>query len=495
MKKKLLGVAAFTLILTGCQKSEVVEDLNTGKNQFQFAVYQGKSSKASELTNDALHTGNKSFPLYAYQGDQNAVKTSYFDETLTYGVPLGGKWNTTIPRFLTDLAKLQFYAFYPQAGTTNYTPNLAADEYPSFEYAIQGAGKTTDLIAAKVNDNEGTAVILPFKHILSQINFGVKGYYGAKIKISDISINQVFKEGKFTYTFTNGVWTAQKTKENYAYSFAGTATDFITPGATGSAGNWSDANTEGDNVYVFGDGGNWAAGKETGAENVWYVTGANNATVQGSAIVENTPKLSNALMLLPQPLATGLTDATVTFKYSIQDLGGAYVVGSAGTPADGEFDLNMDLAASTEYANTWLPNLRYLYIIDFTDYLDGKKLSFTVDVDTNPWENYDGENGDGTVDVGSIGLANLIPTVNGTVNLTGSLINSVTANFSGKFGSPFVKDNTYTLNFKKVQFSGKSVSIVFNPKEVSATYEGAPYTSGTAIATAAGNGNLVFTRL
>lgn len=428
MKKVLLWVTAFTLGLASCQKSEIVDDVNAGSNELNFGVYQGKQTRAGELMNSDLEVDGVKFPLHAYKGKQAGEKTLYFNETLTYkGTKPDGKWNTSIPRFLPegDQFPLQFYAYYaynksvgeevPEGIEYKEIPSdaLDTDAYPTLKYTIQKNGTGTnpsgadvDLVAATVNDNVGTSITIPFKHILSQINFGVKGYYGAKIQIKDIVIYQVFNDGIFSFNPDPLAWgwkriTTPITLSDYNYTFPA----FTTPGATGSTGAWTNTNKEEEIRYIFGDGGNWGPGKKV---DIWYVT-EENKTIKGTEIIvgsadkaNDTPILSNSLMLMPQDLKEGMTEAYVKFKYNIRDLDNNYVIGgpTESNMIEGKFDLSMGDKGA--YADKWKPNLRYLYIIDFTGYLDGQKLTFDVDVETNPWENYD-KPGEGIVLLSSTG--------------------------------------------------------------------------------------------
>lgn len=485
MKKNLLGFAAFALILTSCQENEIIEHIDDGNNQLEFGVYQGKATKAAELTNDALHQNGIEFPLYAYKEAQSDLKEVYFADTLIYS---NASWNTSIPRFLFGKTPLQFYAFYPTTGinTKDYKyPSLAADLYPTLDYTIQNSGVTTDLVAATVNNHTGNKVTIPFRHILSQINFGVKGYYGAKIKISNIEIQSVNSKGTFSFDPDPAKWgwgNTPTTPANYPYRFGSGATpalsSYTTPGGIkdNQTGKWSDRpEKEGDNTYVFGDGGKWGPGsdKATGALNIWYV-GENNIPTQGDKItaISNTDTLSNSLMLMPQALVEGVGLAYATFDYTIQDLKDAYIVGGP-TSTDvenGQFDLNMGATPDPLYANVWKPNMRYLYIIDFKGYLDGKKLTFEVDVDTQPWENYN-KPGDGIVllssldgtvfDTGIKGLAN-DGSANGTYDIpAGHLFSDITWDWSSyNMDNSFTTGQSFKVTFTKVKFNGNELTIV-----------------------------------
>lgn len=468
MKRILLGFAVFTLSMTSCQKGAVVDDINSDNNRLTFGVHQGKATKAAELMNSDLNKDGVKFPLYAYKGAQNGTKTVYFDETLTYGTPDAGKWNTSKPRFLTESTPLQFYAYYaPRATQTDpivgatYNPipegDLSTNTYPTLDYIIQNTitDKTPDLIAAGINDHQGPKVTIPFRHILSQINFGVKGYYGAKIEIKNIQIMRVNSEAKFTFDPATWNWSGQKTAADYIYPFATDATDknqFTTPG---QATTLADESTY---LYILGDGGNWGPGEYP---TTWYVK-SDGTTVQGNAVTPNeNPK--NSLILMPQSFTsvTDMTKAYVTFDYSIRDLDNNYIIGSLNAPEKGKFTLNMGANGIQE----WKPNLRYVYVIDFTDYLDSKALSFTVSVEEQPWENHD--NLDGIIYLNSSADPMFNEIQNLPINTThtmkpGHVFSDLTwnwTNYTMVEKRYTVAGDKFTIDFSKVLFNGNKITV------------------------------------
>lgn len=491
MKKILLGIAACSLILTSCQKSEVVDDINNENNQLNFGVYQGKATRASELMNADLKINSTNFPLYAYQGKLAEEEKPYFEEILTYGVPTTGKWNTTIPRFLTDSDPLQFYAYYAAGGTTpgvipgavyKNPVSYAGTTYPTLEYTIQ-APATPDLVAARINDHTGTSVVIQLRHILSQVNFGVRGYYGAKINITDININKVFNDGTFSFgpAPANWNWT-RKTADpliDYLYPFNG----FTTPGGVKEAdGSWTNPNDESKITYIFGDGGNWGPGQN---EFTWYVTDATTA-VSGDGI---TTKLSNSLILMPQALKAGITEAYITFKYTIRDLEDKYIAGTETNPIEGRFDLNMN-GKNPVYADEWKPNMRYVYTIDFTNYLDNQKLTFDVDVEAYPWENYDvvDENNPGTGIVLVSSLAKSIfmkeirsLAVGATYDVVaGHALSDVEWDWSPfAMTETFNAGNVFNVTFTKVLFNGHKITVT--PPSGFIVTDGTTTTNGTTV--------------
>lgn len=501
MKKIIWRAAAFALILTSCQEKEIVDGIKFGDDQLEFGIYQGKATKASELTNANLHTVGVNFPIHAYRGAQNKEKELYFNEILTFGNPITDKWNTSIPRFLSDTDPLQFYAYYAPGGTVSgtipgatYTPpaGLAADVYPTLEYTIQS--NTVDLVAATINDNLGTSVAIPFNHILSQINFGVKGYYGAQIKISNVVIKSVNNEGTFSFDPDSTVWgwTTQKGAEDYTY----TCPNFKTPGGVLDV-KWTDSNDESNNTYVLGDGGNWSVSKTSA--NVWYVTKDDTAIKSTEVTPGTTPKLANSLILMPQKLATGMTNAFVAFDYTIQDLEDNYVIGSENTPAKGQFDLNMDDPDAT-YGDEWKPNLRYLYVIDFTGYLNGQLLSFTVDVEEQPWVNYDGTTGSGIVLLSSLGepifTTSIKPLTNGGKYdiPAGNVFTNIAWNWAPyEMKTTFTTGQKFTVDFKNVRFNGNTITVT-PPNGFNVSKEEGTSTAATPIVVTAPATVLTFTK-
>lgn len=403
MKKVFLTFATCAFILTSCSQSEITDNLETSSNgQLTFSPAIGKqtATRASELTNAGLETAAVSkengIVLYAYQ-ETSAPGTysPWFNDKLWYEVP---NWKIESTRF-RNTSKSKFISFYPKTDQLKVDPGFGTVSFitksilPKFEYnASTTLSEQVDLVAS-ITDVEPNATDIVFKmrHILSQVNFGVKGYNGAKISIKCICLKAVNDSG--TYVFnpveaisgTNiiGRWTPiiPKTPVTYNYDFP----RYTVPD-TASTGD----------IYVFGDGGNWGPGT---AETTWYVIDGNTA-IQGNAIKNRSDKRSNSLMLIPQDL----TGATVEFTYTIQDKDGAYVAGKENAPATGVFKLDFKTGdtSGTHYLGKWEQNYRYLYIIDFTDFLNDNKLTFKVDVEAYPWENYNKPD-DGIVDVPVIG--------------------------------------------------------------------------------------------
>lgn len=471
MKSILLGLAALAIFITSCQKNDVTERLNYDDGSINFGVHAAKTLKAEEMTNNYLKGVATSIatgiPLYAYVGAMNEEKKEYFTDDLTWDAT-NLKWKTQIPHFLPDDGSvLQFFTYYPTTNITglDYTDdgagNYAANTYPTFDYTIQPVATQEDLVATMIKDNSNKSVVFQFQHILSQVNFGVKGYYGAQITISNIKVNNVHNSATFDYaSFATpaplSCWTSRDGNVTYDYPF-GNGDTFTTPGK-GAIGN---EDQEDNYLYILGDGGNWSCKNTSAPTSVYYVLKDGSTVVSGSTTGATNP--TNSLMLMPQDFVndTYTTTPIVTFDYSVKDLDGNEVIATT----QGKFELK---AAGIK---DWKPNLRYIYIIDFN--LNNNLLTFDVDVEALPWENYDyggtSGNGTGIVDLKSLGdifttsVKNLA--VDATYTLPGTpdyqLFNNITWDWSKyKMTNTFAKgDKFYVELGTNVKFNGHTLTI------------------------------------
>lgn len=451
MKKNLMGFAALTLILSSCSKNEVIDNVNQSQQTpIIFAPITGTvTTKALEVDETKLQS-IPNIPLYAYK-TVNSTTEAYFSEGLNFS----GKWNTNSQRFFPETGELTFYSFFGSIdnGTTSSSVPVAEFFYsdidktaPTISYTIaDNADEQADVMAAQLSmttptpGNADKTVVLPFKHILSQINFGVRGYTGATIQISNIKISAGLSNTN-TYNLTAEAWeTPSGAADTYEY---------MTTEYHQTNGN------DGEITYIFGDGGNTAAGNT----NISYINKAN----------------SNSLILMPQ-MIFGMT---FTFDYEIRDLAGVVVA----SKTDATAPLFNNAVVS------WDPNLRYVYIIDFTPWLDDRKLDFEVDIISNPWENYDYtpipyDKGNGIVTIPA-----------GMTAFSGTLSENITWDFEDRFNS-WSKGSIYRMDFVGVTFGGRTITIKFNDTDVtvtSTTPENATISDGEVVVT--GPTNLIFSK-
>ena len=109
--------------------------------------------------------------------------------------------------------------------------------YPSFSYTIVDSQE--DLVVAYAKNEtkpgvSGTPVKLDFKHVLTQINFKLKGKDdGFTYKVTEITLSGINNTGNFTYVDPTesvvGTWSNPSTPKSYQYN--ATYTDF-----TGTSG-------------------------------------------------------------------------------------------------------------------------------------------------------------------------------------------------------------------------------------------------------------------
>ena len=484
MKKMFLVFAACAFLATSCSKNDLIDSLDQNEGKLSFNTALGKQTRAAELMNNSLQTSANSatngIALYTYQETAAAgVYSTWFNDNLYYS---SGNWTIASTRF-RNTAATKYVTYFPKAnvapvGTTFADATFAAaDKTPQFKYTIQAVASQEDLVAGITSvDANKTDIVVGMRHVLSQVNFGVKGYKGAQISISNIVVNNVFNSATYTYkqadAYPLGTWSAFGTGAT-----ADAATAKYEYQKRGGAVPVDKANVEsvvtGD-VYIFGDGGNYGPGKTAGT---WYPVGTSDAWIEGSNAALPTAGMSNSLMLMPQDFtATNQNnkDAYVTFNYTIVDVAGALVADNE----VGQFKLDFTASNASAYASQWQQNLRYVYIIDFTEFLNDNKLAFKVDVQTYPWENYDWNNvpggGTGIVGVPVIGQATETQ-VNALVNA--NVLYSATCSTTTPttdvqlitseiwhwdvyaFSGLTIGGQSFNISFSKVIFNGKTITI------------------------------------
>lgn len=429
MKQLILGLAACALIMSSCTQQEITENVTDGQGQLSFSTGLGKqSARTAELMNqsmkDAATAAANGVALRAYQetAPEGPFK-QWYDDKLWYDETDG--WKIESVRFRNE-AKTKYITYFSMAKDGTDQPLLKevgstftdatfvdlSDNFPQFTYKVNTTSiNQEDLIAGitEVPANQ-TDITLGLRHILSQVNFGTVGYFGAKIVIQNIQIVGLYNSATYTYhaadTYPIGDWSKHevdgaedtKTATYKYYGYSNTDVAFNPQPEVPVGANKGD-------IYIFGDGGNWGPGKKA---NTLYPNRETGVWVKGD---EKTlpKKLDNSLMLLPQDLE----NAKVTFEYQITDKSNVFVAGAGGPGEDdwakGEFKLDFTTGkdpddAGLRYLGKWDQNYRYVYLIDFTDFLDGNALTFTVDVEMYPWENYNGDgDDDGIVDIMAAG--------------------------------------------------------------------------------------------
>ena len=355
--KKLLILSLSALLFAACSHNEFSEKATDSK--VSFAPYLGKMTKANEIGASHFAAGGSitEFPLCRF------VENGADSETKLL------KWSATEKKWLYDDAELavdadngmKFYAYWPSEAWAVFVAPADYASAPSLAVAVPDVANQQDLIVAQCDLAAGGDIAtLQFRHILSQLNFAVKGFDGAQITIKNVKVYSVANTGTYTYGATPA-WTNAAGTVSYAYPFNYDGTKYTNEFTTSGS-------SDTDLLYVLGDGGNQA--------------------VQGNSVsyVPYETDAPNALIVLPQAFATKGTGGYFTFEYSVEYNGSTLASNTVHSPV-----YFADLSPAE-----WQMSKRYLYLIDFSQLFNGDKTNITFNVLVDGWVNHDDN---GAVDV------------------------------------------------------------------------------------------------
>lgn len=318
------GLISFSMLLavTGCSK-ETTESANDGAVKFQTVLGKQQTvTKVSEFTGNSWQAGDQ---LIVKSYAENSTSLENF---FTLERQVDGTWIYS-PAFNQPGYKLRYYSIYPLDNVTDQT--AAASAY-SFKYTVPTtAASQKDLIGAAPAATSSQSVTLAFNHLLSQVNFAMMNSIGLTATIQNVVVNGVKADGTYTFGSSTPWDVSASTKSNYAYTQIRNVANGATPG-----------------IVYMGNG--------------------------GTVFTEN-----NALMLVPQTFSAE-TDGTFSFEYRLhykddsdQDV---YIPGETTWTS-----VSVNLCDFETTA--WLPGKRYVYLIDFSTFLAGGPITFSVSV--NSW--------------------------------------------------------------------------------------------------------------
>lgn len=342
MKNYVLGFATFSLIMmTGCTNNEIIDRIDSEHGSIRFSAISGKiNSKAAET--DISHLKQNGVTVFALTTADNGINYSeYFTDVLTYTEGTPGVWNTSVKRYLKEDMKNEFYSVYPKGAVSAAT---LADNQLSFSYSVS-KDADEDLLGASAkgsyspsNDKStGVPVTLPFHHLLSQINFGIRlnnKTYG-NVVVSEIVYQNVGASGQYTFG-TEGI----------------------------GVNNWS--NTSLNNFAL-------------------PLTAEINTETPDSDININVPfsfvldRAKYSLMLVP----ARFSNSSISFKFQAYDLSGKEITNGITTES---------VALENKPLETqpfWKQGTRYTYLIDFDKWFIDRELKF--DVTISDWVDYNQE--------------------------------------------------------------------------------------------------------
>ena len=343
MKKPIFrGLAALPLLLflvTSCT-NDIIESKNDKENKIVFNAAVGKQT-LTRATEFSYWANGGTFPVRVHQTNAPST-TPIHNWTLTYN-SAGPSWSYG-PLVNQPGYSLTYYAYYP---TSNVSAVSTTGLAGTFAYAVQATAATQEDLIAATASTISENVTLQFNHILSQINFAIQGIEHVKIEVTNIKVNGVKGAGTYTYDLTNatlGSWgTYTGGAVNYAY-------------APHAAGLMPTSGTDNKILYLGNTG------------KIGVANGENNTR-------------NNALMLLPQTFVAA-TGGNFTFDFVIKDLSDVTLFS----------DTDVVVYFGDLTPSTWTLGKRYLYLIDFSDYVLGGPIVFTVNV--NNWEDFDNAGGE-----------------------------------------------------------------------------------------------------
>jgi hypothetical protein len=333
MKNLFLAVAvcAVSLGMASCAQETV--ERNSQDGVLSFKPVLGKQTRVGETTLGSLEAA-ESVVLKVeafHMGDADVWETFSLTHDNSHG---SGEWVYS-PEVYQPGFQVRYYSVYPDSAVTDAA--ASADNY-TFDFTVAAtAASQEDLIVAKAGPTIEEAIALQYSHLLSQVNFAVQAIPEVKIVITNLAVSGVKNKNTYTFDTTAGAtagWGIPSTTDNptpYAYTPVAAAE------ATLAAG-------ESDAIVYLGNG---------------------NGTYSNN----------NALMLMPQTFTTTST-GIFSFDFSL----------TVNTDHDESFEDETPKTgtATVNFGDfdqlTWAPGKRYVYVIDFTSYITGGPITFTVSV-------------------------------------------------------------------------------------------------------------------
>lgn len=216
--KKILLVALAAAAMVSCSQNEEIENA-TQKAEIKIGTVVKAGTKAQVTDN----TNFANFTVHGYKTADAMSGTTQLATGFIDGEALvsSNNWALSKTYYWPATGFVQFFATSP-AQTLDITTTAG---YPTFEYTVKDVAAQEDLVAACMKDQSKSkdVITLPFVHLLTQVNFSIKG-----------------DTKDFTYTVSKLVIKGAKDKATFTFDGSATAGSWSTPSA-------SSANKE----YVF----------------------------------------------------------------------------------------------------------------------------------------------------------------------------------------------------------------------------------------------------
>lgn len=228
--KKILLAAVAALAIVGCTQNEEIENVGN-KAEINFGTMVKTGTRAAIITQSNFET----FTVNAYKtsGTLNASSalTEFMKDLKVNKNKTTNAWEYTGTYYWPTTDLVHFFATSPAQsieGTTGY---------PTFKYTVKDVAAQEDLLAASLlgQTKNANKVVLTFQHLLTQVNFSIKGdTKGCAYSVSKLELKEVKDQATFTFAesetgaWSNLVSSAAPTNISYAYTPASPIT--VTPG-------------------------------------------------------------------------------------------------------------------------------------------------------------------------------------------------------------------------------------------------------------------------
>lgn len=247
--KKILFLAMAAAAMVSCSQNEEFENAGQ-KAEVKFGAIVKSSTRATIVKNADF----KKFTVYGFKtGDKMTTtpaptRTAFMDGVTVTKDATTSKWGYTgNPYYWPTTGYVQFFSVVPApaAGIA------VGDGYPSFDYTVPVIGDQEDLLAANLTDKDKTAgdLQLPFNHLLTQVNFSIKGENGFTYTLTELELIGVKDKGTFTFdgTATAGGWSGHTVSAtpSTVYKYTGSV-ELISDGT-----NSTKLDTESDALFML----------------------------------------------------------------------------------------------------------------------------------------------------------------------------------------------------------------------------------------------------
>ena len=266
MKKIFFVAIAASLLAAGCQKTEIINQVNpVGEPSMAFNPEMGKLTKAgpSAESTGMENLKEQDFKLWAYfvkaDSSRNAAANSVYDHMENILVSdTDNRWGTKIQHFWPGTGKaLKFFAV---SGFDNATINNDRTVLTVDNFTVAHANPDTDLMVADYVEahqaSHNKNVPLHFRHALSKVEFlfanseagnnneatevYVQGMYVSGINtVGDLTATVTEGETEGTFT-TNMAWTSLDDPQTFVGDYKAQQADGTLPSISEEAANKSD---------------------------------------------------------------------------------------------------------------------------------------------------------------------------------------------------------------------------------------------------------------